>query len=96
MTKIGATEITEIAALRQKIDRLDGEIAKLLLQRARLSFAVRTRKKKIGRAVRDSAREQEIVTRYVHLAVKKGGAPAAMEACASSILSFSRKFDPTR
>jgi chorismate mutase / prephenate dehydratase len=57
----GATP--ELRRLRARIDALDRQIVGLINERAELTRAVGMEKSRIGRAVRDAAREREVLLR---------------------------------
>ncbi|HEX5589087.1 MAG TPA: chorismate mutase [Candidatus Limnocylindrales bacterium] len=60
----GAAESAEIERLRARIDALDRRLVELLNERARLALEVGRAKSSAGRrAIRDAAREREILVR---------------------------------
>lgn len=56
-------KIVEIGALREKIDRLDDEIFSLLIKRIDLAVKIGEEKLRTGSAIRNEAREREILSR---------------------------------
>jgi len=58
-----APESAELRRLREEIDGLDRRIVGLLNERAALARAVGEEKARLGRAIRDAAREREVLLR---------------------------------
>lgn len=50
----------EIVELRKKIDKIDNQLADLLLERLKISREIISKKKSLGLPVYDEAREKEI------------------------------------
>lgn len=69
----------KLGALRREIDRIDGQLIDLLAQRLRLVEDLVALKKKLGRGIRDEARERAIVALARERAKKKGLDPAFIE-----------------
>lgn len=63
----------EVAALRDRINRLDDRLAELLNERAGITAEIQRRKPVPGHAGRDVEREAEIVARMAELAPNLGG-----------------------
>lgn len=59
----GAVDSAELRRLRQRIDDVDRRIVGLINERAELTRAVGVEKSKLGRAIRDAAREREVLLR---------------------------------
>ena len=77
-----------VAAAREEIDRIDGELAPLLTERMRLSDEIGKLKKASGLPVRDEARERELLE---HIRELTGGDCAeSVEAVYREILAASR------
>lgn len=56
-------DLNKIASLRKQQDKINGQIAKLLLQRLILSRKILKIKKRNGCKIRDLAREKEIISK---------------------------------
>jgi len=59
----GSADSPELRRLRQRIDEVDRRIVGLINERAELTRAVGVEKSRLGRAIRDAAREREVLLR---------------------------------
>lgn len=59
----GTTDSPELRGLRERIDAVDRRIVGLVNERAELTRAIGVEKEKAGRAIRDAAREREVLLR---------------------------------
>ncbi len=62
----------ELEALRAEVDRIDGELVKLISKRADVAREIGLTKRKDGLKVRDQARERKVVEKMVRLAASAG------------------------
>jgi len=62
----------DLADLRKRIDEIDSQIASLAGERRRIGVAVAEAKQKAGMAVRDEAREREVIAAFVERAKAEG------------------------
>jgi chorismate mutase/prephenate dehydratase len=81
--------VADLTDLRQRIDRVDRELVRLLAERAEVAAAIGARKREAGEAALDAAREREIVEQLTR--EERGTFPlAGLQAIFREILSASR------
>jgi chorismate mutase len=61
----GSLRATSLGSIRRRIDALDRRIVRLMNERARLGLEAGVAKAERGRAVRDAARESDVLRRVV-------------------------------
>lgn len=81
----------QLQEARDIIDDIDGQILRLLAQRASLSLRASKAKEKIGRAVRDPRREKDLLDKRGQLAGDLALDPDAVGEIFDAILRFSRR-----
>jgi prephenate dehydrogenase len=79
----------ELREVRDLIDELDMEVVTLLARRGRLARRARTAKSRIGRAVRDPKREDELLQDRRAWAAARGLDPDRVETIFRAIIHFS-------
>ena len=65
-------KLEDLEKLRQKIDKIDNELLKLLLKRVQVCKAVGHAKKRTGMPIRDFARENEVYKRIKEISSQLG------------------------
>lgn len=81
--------MTDLGDLRDRIDRIDRDLVRLLAERAEVATQVGARKREAGEAALDAARERELLERLSR--EERGGFPlAGLQAIFREILSASR------
>lgn len=77
----------ELARLRGKIDRIDGQLLALFLERMRVADEIGETKRGLGLPVRDEAREAELLAR---IRTQAGERADEAEALFRALLAISR------
>jgi chorismate mutase / prephenate dehydratase len=80
--------MAELKQLRGKIDDVDGQILRLLGERAKICGAIGSAKKKQGLPVKDAARETEVYNRVRDQAAKLGLNSVQVEAVYREIVNM--------
>jgi chorismate mutase len=80
--------MTELKRLRGKIDGVDGQILRLLAERAKICESIGSAKKMQGLPVKDAVRETEVYTRVREQATKLGLSPIQVEAVYREIVNM--------
>ena len=81
--------MADLSDLRERIDRIDRELVRLLAERAEVAAAIGARKRESGEAALDAARERDLLERLA--GTERGGFPlAGLQAIFREILSASR------
>jgi chorismate mutase len=80
--------MAELKQLRGKIDDVDGQILRLLAERAKICGAIGFAKKKRGLPVKDVARETEVYKRVRDQAAKLGLNSVQVEAVYREIVNM--------
>ena len=81
--------MADLGDLRERIDRIDGELVRLLAERAEVAARIGERKREAGEAALDAARERELLERLAR--EERGAFPlSGLQAIFREILSASR------
>lgn len=81
--------MADLGDLRERIDRIDRELVRLLAERAEVAGLIGARKRESGEAALDAARERDLLERLAR--TERGGFPlAGLQAIFREILSASR------
>ncbi len=80
--------MAELKRLRGKIDDVDGQILRLLTERARICEEIGSNKKAHGLPVKDDARETKVYRRICKQATKLGLNPTQVKAVYREIVNM--------